>query len=66
MCCECWEIHRIHFSRKEVLPLISVNSDIILRRVTLAEKEVTLCKMMAFLAQQTCQWLPLMGYSGDA
>jgi len=54
------------FLEKKVLTLSSVHSDIILRRVTLAEKEVILCKIMAFLGQQTCQWLPLMWYSEDA
>lgn len=53
------------FLEKKVLTLSSVNSDIILRRVTLAEKEIILCKITAFLAQQTCQCLPLMGYSED-
>jgi hypothetical protein len=38
------------FLEKKVLPLRSVNSDIILRRVTLAEKEVVLYQTMAFLA----------------
>lgn len=54
------------FLEKKVLPLSSVNSDIILRRVTLAEKEVILRKTTAFVAQQSCQWLPLMGYTEDA
>jgi hypothetical protein len=38
------------FLEKEVLPLRSVNSYIILRRVTLTAKEVLLCETMAFLA----------------
>lgn len=37
------------FLEKKILPLRSANSDIILRRVTLAEKEVISCKTMAFL-----------------
>jgi len=51
------------FLENKFLLLRSVNSDNILRRVTLAEKEVILCKTKAFLAQQTCHWLPLIGYS---
>jgi hypothetical protein len=37
------------FLEKKILPLRLVKSGIILRRVTLAEKEVILCKIMAFL-----------------
>ena len=44
-----WKFIESIFLEKEFLPLRSVNSDIILRRVTLAETEVILCKTMAFL-----------------